>query len=158
LRGQAKATHPAAFEIPLEGTAPAAPTETPLAQFKDSVFEEFVTEQSAATTFAGTNADDKHKFLILTMVVHNLGPKGEFFQTKDQVKYVAESAAQSGLDPVSYLSPHRPWDLLWIPVGQSRAFQMVFRIPVADTRPRLACLSVDARGGQIIKLPVIEGK
>ena len=151
--GSSKILKPAGIVLPLEGARPPAPPRKALASLKDDFFLVSVTGQTAAERFAGVDADGD-RFLILDVTVKNAGKSGEFFQAPEQLKYAAADGSQRPPDAVSERGPRRPGALVWIPAGEERSFQVVFRIAAAERAPRLAYAGVSK--AEIIGLPPIE--
>jgi hypothetical protein len=147
---------PKGVTIAIEGTRPQPPAKSPVVSIKDSNFEVNVTEQRVADTFAGQSAGNGSRYLWLTLSVRNTGDKGDFFQPRRQVKHVAENAAQSEFDPATLKGPHSPPDMLWIPAGESRSFEAVFKIPAKETKPRLGYSGVSL--ARVLMLSPIEGQ
>ncbi len=148
--GSAKILKPAGIVIPLEGTRPPAPAAKALASVKDDFFLIAVTGQTAAERFAGEDAGND-RFLVLDVTVKNGGKGGEFFQVPEQLKYAAADGSQSPPDAVTERGPRRPGALVWIPAGEQRSFQVVFRIAREERAPRLAYAGVSK--AEVIELP-----
>ncbi len=156
VNGQSGVTRPDGLEFQLEGSAPRPGDAQAIGTIKDSIFNVEILDVSAQAQYGDSTAASGQKYFVLQVRVKNLSSTGETFQTKDQLKYTAESGRMIGLDHADYLSPHRPWDLLWIPKGETRAFDLVYLIPATDMRPRLAYASPDQGGGKIISLPGLQ--
>jgi Mg-chelatase subunit ChlD len=147
---------PRGLTFSLQGTRPQlADAAKPIAQISDDVYRVAVTAQQAVDSFAGQKPGNGGRFLVLDVTVKNAGNKGEFFQTKEQLKYAAEDGSQLPLSPATYAGPYRPTDLVWIPAGERRSFQVVFETKPGDKRPRLAFTGVSM--AKIIDLKPIEG-
>jgi Mg-chelatase subunit ChlD len=130
---------PKGLTIPLEGSRPAMRQRPAIASVDDDVYRISVVGQQAVDTFAGEKPPAEARFVVLDVTVANTGNRnGEFFQTKEQLKYVAPAGQQSELSPVTFNGPRRPAELVWIPPGERRTFQAVFEVPASETRPRLA--------------------
>jgi hypothetical protein len=145
---------PKGLTLTVEGTRPQPPARTPIVSIKDDIFEFNVVGQRVSDTFAGQSAGSGSRFLLLDVTVRNTGAQGEFFQTRRQIKHVAENGGQSEFDPVTLKGPHAPSDLLWIPPGEQRSFEAIFKIPVKETKPRLAYSGVSL--AQILTLSQID--
>ncbi|MBI4586274.1 MAG: VWA domain-containing protein [Planctomycetes bacterium] len=140
--GRSEIIRPRALTFSIEGVRPALPEPESLAKVEDGgIFEVGVLGQGAAAEFAGVKAEEE-KFLILDVLVKNRGEGTEFFQTREQLKYTAESGEQRGIDEASFQGPHPPADLLLVPGGERRRFQAVYKIPKSEKRPRLAYAGV----------------
>ena len=134
---------PKGMTLALEGKAPPASTERPLASVDDDNYRIQVVRQSQAAEIAGQPAPAGRKFLVLDVTVHNRGARnGEFFQTTQQLKYAAETGEQLPLSPVTFQGTRRPAELVWIPPTDRRSFQAVFEIGAGEKRPRLAFTGV----------------
>ena len=146
---------PKGMTLALEGKAPAASTEKPVASVDDENYRIQVVRQAQAATFANEAAPEGKKFLVLNVTVHNRGARnGEFFQTTQQLKYAAETGEQLELSPVTFQGVHRPAELVWIPPTDRRSFQAVFEVGAAEKRPRLAFTGVSK--AQVLNLNAVE--
>src|SRR6185295_18273327 len=94
-------------------------------------------------------------FLILDVLVTGAGLAGEMFQTVDQLQYTTEKGAQLPLHDATFKGPNPPGKLHLVPTGERRAFQVVYAVPAADRRPRLAYKGVTK--AQILELKPLEG-
>jgi hypothetical protein len=130
--------HPKPLSFLLEGKRPETAAAAPLAEIDDEIFKVGVTGQAVAAEFAGVKAPAGTTFLILDVVVTGAGKAGEMFQTAEQLRYATEKGVQLSLHEVSYRGPNPPAKLHLVPTGERRSFQVVFAIPAADRRPRLA--------------------
>ncbi|MHC4606699.1 MAG: zinc ribbon domain-containing protein, partial [Planctomycetota bacterium] len=119
--------HPKGLVFALEGKRPEVPPRKGFVEIDDEIFQVAVTKQEVAEAR-----------LILDITVKNSGGKGEFFQTTKQLQYIAESGARSPVHEASFSLLHRPAELVWIPKGEQRTFQVIFEIPKTDRKPRLA--------------------
>ncbi|MCZ6603117.1 MAG: VWA domain-containing protein, partial [Planctomycetota bacterium] len=129
--------HPKPLIFSLQGARPAPTKHEPILEIDDDVFHVSLVAQSLVDEFAGAQAGEGQKFLVLDFVVANSGEKGEFFQAPEQIQYVNEKGSKQNLDPVTSLGPYRPGSLVWIPTGERRAFQVVFGVAESD-RHRLS--------------------
>ena len=146
---------PKGMTLALEGKRPAPPGTPAIASVDDDTYRIQVLGQRAAAEFAGQAAGEGKKFLVLDMVVINQGHRnGEFFQTKEQLKYAAETGEQSPLSPATFEGVRRPPELIWIPPGERRAFEAAYEIGAAETRPRLAFTGVSK--AQVLNLKQLE--
>ena len=149
-----KELRPTGIRLNIEGTRPKLPDRKPLASVVDDNFRVAVTSQEARPDFAGEHAGEGSRFLVLDLAVANEGPRGEFFQAPEQLKYAAEDGGQIEIDAASARGAHPPAELLWIPAGERRAFQAVFRIDARETRPRLAYAGVSL--ADVLQLKALE--
>jgi Mg-chelatase subunit ChlD len=140
--GGKEAVRPAGIALALEGARPELADRKPLASLKDDNFKVAVVAQNVQPSFAGEEAGGGKKFLVLDLVVENGGRQGEFFQTLQQLKYAAEDGEEIEIDGSTSRGARAPADLLWIPAGERRAFQVAFRIGERETKPRLAYAGV----------------
>jgi hypothetical protein len=129
---------PKGLTLGVEGRRPAAPKVSPIATIDDKELLVTIAGQSMAASFAGKPAEDGFAFFVVDVVVHNRGKNGEHFQTPEMVKYVTARGQQVTIDPVSFEGPYRPTELIWIPAGEVRAFQAVYKVPANERKPRLA--------------------
>jgi hypothetical protein len=149
-----KVFQPTGFLIPLEGT-PAAPVERPaIASIDDDFFRVAVVRQDAAGQFADEEAGAGKIFFVIEVSVANGGKKGEFFQTREQIKYVASDGKQSALDEATFRALRRPEAPVWIPAGERRTFQVAYRIAAGEKRPRLAYSGISL--ARVVELKRIE--
>jgi Mg-chelatase subunit ChlD len=133
---------PAGLVFPVEGTRPKLADKVATVNISDDVYRIGVTGQQVVESFAGQKPTAGGQLLVLDVTVRNGGSKGEFFQTREQLKYAAEDGSQLPLSPATFAGPYRPTDLVWIPAGERRSFQVVFETKSGDKRPRLAFTGV----------------
>ncbi|MFQ5845937.1 MAG: hypothetical protein ACE5JG_13215, partial [Planctomycetota bacterium] len=138
LPGSGKVIRPKALTFTLQGKRAALPERRALVSIDDEVFGVQVTGQQVASGFAGEEAGPDTRFLVLDVTVANTGRKIEGFQTEQQLAYASEDGSRLGWDEVSFRGRRPPMRVLWIPQGERRSFQVVFRVPAGDTKPRLA--------------------
>jgi hypothetical protein len=139
-----KVVRPRGFTLPLEGNRPPlASISRPMAKTEDSVFFVYVMNQTLPATFAEQAPPAGTKWIVLDVVVATKSRQGEFFQTKEQLKIVNAAGQQSPPDAVSYQGVYQPAELVWIPQGERRAFQVVYPWPAEELAPRLAYNGVD---------------
>ena len=148
---------PQGITLSIGGTRPPLPDRTAVASAKDEIFEVAVVGQRAAGEFAGTKAEEGQQFLILDVTVNNIGKQQEFFQTKEQLKYVSELGAQVQMDAATVEGPRRPSDLIYVPAGERRTFQVAYRIASTETRPRLAYAAVTEGASKVLVLQPLSG-
>ena len=151
-----KVVRTAGLTFPLEGQRPVPPARSALANVKDSVFDISIFAQAQADEFAGVKAAAGKKFLIHDVVVKNLSPQQEFYQTIEQLKHLDERGVALAVDKVTFKGPRRPLELIYIPSGEQRTFQLVFQVAAGETKPRLAYASVTQGGSKALDLPVID--
>ena len=154
IPGTNKTLRPTALLLPLAGTRPPLAELKTTAAIRDDVFTVSVVGQSTRAAFAGARASAGNQFLVLDVVVENTGAKGEIFQTRSQLKHAAEGGSLSTFDPASYQGLRPPMDLLWVPAGQRRAFQVAYRIPSSERKPRLAYSGVSL--AKLVPLDAVE--
>ena len=109
-----------------------------VAAVDDDVYKVAVTGQRAVETFGGARPGDGEKFLVLDVNVQNVGKDGELFQTKEQLKCATADGQQREIAPATYQGVYRPTELVFIPPGERRSFQVAYAIPATETKPRLA--------------------
>ena len=146
------AKRPAGLTFALEGTRPALPRLQPVASAKDQIFQVAVTAQNVVEDFAGSKPQDGRKLLALDVSVANSTKGGEFFQVRQQLKYVTAKGEQLEMDPSTAQGPYPAGDVLWIPGGERRSFQIVYAIPADDRQPRLAYAAVSQGDSATIDL------
>jgi Mg-chelatase subunit ChlD len=150
-----QAKHPAPLVFALEGKRPALPERKAIVSMDDEMFKVAVTAQATASEFAGLKAEDDRQFLILDVTVANAGKSGEFFQTRAQLQYATEAGASVEMHEASTRPLHPAADIVWVPGGEQRSFQVAYAIPAQDKRPRL--LFSGAAAGQTLALPRLAG-
>lgn len=131
-------THPEPLLFVLEGKRPPLPERKAIASIKDDVFNVSVVGQTVLEEFAGVAAGSGKKFLVLDVAVANTSNKGDFIQTRDQFAYVLQNGNQIKIDELTLSGPYAPAELVRIPPGERRTFQLVYRIPAGETMARLA--------------------
>jgi hypothetical protein len=129
--------HPQPLVFELEGTRPEFPDSEPLAEVTDGGLEIRILSQSTAHEFAGAKPGEQSKFLILDLQVKNVGEGGEFFQTREQLKYLVGEET-TAIHEASFQGMHPPAELVWIPSYEVRAFQLVYEIPRTAKDHRLS--------------------
>jgi hypothetical protein len=147
--------HPAALVFALEGKRPEAPGTPAVAEVDDGVFKVSVLGQKVVSELPGQKTPAGSKFLVLDVVVKGNGTAGEQFQTAEQLRIATEKGAQLAAHESSYQGPRAAVKLLLVPPGELRRFDLVFAIPAADLRPRLAYRGVTK--AEILPLPALEG-
>lgn len=148
--------HPKPLVLALEGSRPAPPKRETIAKVDDDCFHLAVVGQAVTKKFAGEETGEEANYLVLDVVVRNSGGKGEWFQTVEQLRYAAEDGGQLPVQDVTFKGPRRPYEHVWIPAGETRAFQVVFEIPASETKPRLAYAGVSK--AETLTLRPISGK
>jgi len=143
---------PAALTFAIEGTRPALPSRPAIATAKDDVFDVAIVGQQSSSEFAGVKADDGQQFLILDITVRSIGKTQEFFQPRRQLKYTSESGEQTEADDATLQGPRAPSELIYIPAGDRRTFQMAYRIGTDQSRPRLAYAAVTEGASKVLTL------
>jgi Mg-chelatase subunit ChlD len=147
-----KEIRPDGLTFAVEGKRPTINPPAPIAKAADEVFAVSIIGQASPKDFAGVAPDEGQRLLVIDVSVKNNGKKQEFFQAKEQLKYAAESGEQSDPDDLTFAGVHRPPELIYIPVGEVRSFQLVYRIPASETRPRLAYAAVTEGGAAVLTL------
>ncbi len=104
----------------------------------DDTVEVAVTAQSAAESFAGIQAIDGKRFMVLDVTVSNAGDKPEFFQTSEQLQYVDARGRQSRPHRATFEGIYRPVENVWVPNGEKRSFQLAYLIDHNETQLRLS--------------------
>ncbi|MCC7350647.1 MAG: VWA domain-containing protein [Phycisphaerales bacterium] len=150
-----KTFRPKGIVLAIEGTRPPVPKPAAIATADDGLFNVAVTGQTVVVDYAGSQAPDGGRFLKLDLLVKNVSKQGELFQTGQQLQFVSQSGQQSQYDPASLQGLHPPMELLWIPAGEQRAFEVVYAIGADQTKPRLAYLS-PMGPGKILSLQPIQ--
>jgi hypothetical protein len=145
-----QAKKPAGLTFALEGTRPRVPQRPAILSMDDEMFKVAVTAQSTAAEFAGQKAAADRQFLVLDVTVANSAKGGDFFQTKAQLKYATETGESVAMDQASARSEHPGTDIVWVPGGERRSFQVVYQVPQKDRRPRL--LFTGATSAQTLNL------
>ncbi|MBI4604884.1 MAG: VWA domain-containing protein, partial [Planctomycetes bacterium] len=154
-QGAAQALRPRGLVFPLEGKRPQIPMRRALVAIDDGVFQVAVIGQAAAESFAGEAAGEGKAFLVLDVTVVNTGKGGETFQTLEQLKVATRTGEQLAADPASLRGLRPPAALLWIPEGEPRSFQVAFRVPADERKPRLAYSGVTL--AKVVDLPPLAG-
>jgi hypothetical protein len=143
---------PAGLTLPIEGTRPTLPALTPIAGTKDEIFDVAIARQERLDEFASVKSAAGTQFLVVDVTVRNIGAKQEFFQPKEQLKYVPDAGGQVAPDPATFKGPHPPTDLIYIPNGERRSFQLVYRVPANPTRARVRYASVTQGASKVLDL------
>jgi hypothetical protein len=144
-----------AITFPIEGTRPASAMPPAIAAAKDEVFDVSIVRQQVAAQFGQKNADDGKKFLVIDVLVKNLGKQQEFFQPKEQLKYADASGGTSEWDEATLAGLYPPSEQMYIPPGERRAFQIAYQIDANETRPRIAYGSVTEGASKVLTLPAL---
>ncbi|HEX8524742.1 MAG TPA: DUF4352 domain-containing protein [Tepidisphaeraceae bacterium] len=150
---EGKVIRPRGVTLALEGKRPTLPNPKPLAKIEDDIFVVNITNQNAADSFAGQDASNGNRFVVLDITVNNRGKDGEFFQTVEQLKLADASGGKLDPDPATQRGVHRPETLVWIPAGERRSFQVAYQMPTTETRPRLAYTGVSK--AEVIELAAL---
>lgn len=122
----------------LRGARPDPPEREAIVEIEDGTLHVSVVGQNVVREFGGTKAADKKKFLVLDALVTSTETSGDFFQTREQLKYATEKGTQLAFHSATLKGPRYPGDPMWIPTGERRVFQVVFEIPESDKKLRLA--------------------
>ena len=121
-------------------------------QLKDEMFQVAVGARRAAT-FAGEAAEEGKEFLVLEVGVENTGAGGEYFQPESQLQLALGEGELLGCDEITARGIHRPESELYVPAGERRRCELVFRV-VQGASPKLSFT-----GGSSIEqyaLPVVK--
>lgn len=145
----------AALVFPIEGKRPALANLPSLAGAKDEVFDVSIVRQQVAAQFAQKSADEGKKFLVLDVLVKNLGKQQEFFQAKEQLKYTDANGAQSDWDDATLEGLYPPSEQMYIPPGERRTFQIACQVGADETRPRVAYNAVTEGASKVLTLPAL---
>jgi len=132
---------PTGLELQLEGVGQRPPKRDSLLTINDDIFKVAIVSQTLLDSFADAKPA-KGRFLQLEVEVENAGRVGEFFQVKDQLKLVDESAAQLTTADVTFQGLRRPTPLVFVPASERRAFTVVYDVASSLSQPRLAYAGV----------------
>ena len=143
---------PPGLTFAIEGTRATLPERIAIAHADDEVFDLSIVGQQASNQFAGTKADDGQQFIAITATVKNHGSKQEFFVPKDQLKYVTASGGQDNYDDLTLQGPRPPGEQMYIPPGEQRTFQLVYRESVQENKPRVAYAAVTEGASKVMTL------
>ncbi len=83
-------------------------------------------------------AVDGRRGVVLRIRTTNGGRQGELLQPFAQWQLVAESGATFAVAPTTRALPLAPTEVLWIPTGATRVFELAFDAPDSLARPRVA--------------------
>ncbi|HEY0009733.1 MAG TPA: hypothetical protein VGB55_13475, partial [Tepidisphaeraceae bacterium] len=148
-----KLIHPAALTLPIEGARPQQATDAkPILTIDDEVFLVQILRQQRLGEFAGVKAADGQTLLVLDVAVQNRGEAGETFQTRDQIRHMAADVQNECL-PITWSGPRAATELLFIPPGERRSFQMVFAVPASESATKLGYNGISK--GEILDLPAV---
>lgn len=145
---------PTGIELLVDGRNITPPKRDAVVAIDDDLFKVAIVGQTTATEFAGVKP--KGRFLVLDIEVRNAGRQGEFFQVKEQLKVVNEQGAMMTIDDATFAGVRRPTPLVYLPATEQRAFQVVYDVPVAMARPRLAYAGIAL--AKVFDLPAIGGE
>jgi hypothetical protein len=143
---------PAGLTLPIEGTRPTLSAPMSIAGAKDEAFEVSIVRQQKLDEFAGVKSGSGSQLLVLDVTVQNLSKTQEFFQPKDQLKYVPDTGGQVAFDPATLKGTHPPTDLIYIPAGERRSFQVAYRVPAKQTNPRVMYAAVTQGASKVLDL------
>jgi von Willebrand factor type A domain-containing protein len=149
LPGSGKVIRPGILVFPLQGKRPEPEERPALVSIVDDVFRVDVTGQQAQV------GEGDASFLALSVTVANVGKRGETFRPHAQLSCVDASGASHAVDPASAASAHPPLELLWIPAGERRSFEVLFRLPASGEKRRLSYRGVSM--AKILDLPPVSG-
>lgn len=130
---------PAAIRLPLQGEEPGEPAAVGLWSVRDDTLEVTLAEMRVAERFAGVDAAAGQRFVVLDVIVTNHGERPEWFQTGEQLRYVDARGRQSAPHEATFAGPRRPTQPhVWVPDGETRAFQVAYLVADDERSPRLA--------------------
>ncbi len=133
-----KVVHPQPVLFDLAGAPePPGPPSKALLSIKDDVFRVELTGLAVQARFHDQPAGKGFQWLVLDVSVANTGRGGEFFRPHEQMLYADADGGEVPIHRHAGLGPRRPMELLWIPPGQRRAFQALYRIGAAERQGRL---------------------
>lgn len=144
---------PEGLSLPLEGVRPPEPNPRRIASAKDEIFDVAIVNETAANEFGGVKAPEGQRFVVLDALVKNNGKKQEFFQPKEQLKYVNAAGEQLQYDDASLTGPTPPAEQMYVPPGESRAFQVAYGVGAGENSPRLAYSAVTEGASKVLTLP-----
>lgn len=147
-------SRPQGIAIPIDGKRPKLEVRKAVLAIQDDVFDVAVTGLTAPGELAGQVADEGQGFLALDVTISNTGKKGEFFQPLEQLKIVLAAGTLIAVDPAALQGVRAPLPLIWIPPGERRSFQAVYRVPTAEAKLRLAYAGVSLQ--KTLDLPAME--
>jgi len=126
----------AALHFTVAGTPPSlAPARLPL-QIKDEMFQVGIAARRTAEC-AGEKAPDGQSFIVLDVIAENTGAGPEYFQPHSQLALVDPEGGVVEVDELTARDVHRPEDIVFVPAGARRRFELVFRCPNGATAPKL---------------------
>lgn len=118
------------------GGGPAKPTAWTMSlKLSDEMFKVAVGVRRAAT-FAGEAAGEGMDFVVLDVGMENTGKGGEYFQPESQLQLVTGEGELLGCDEITGRGAHRPEAELYVPAGERRRCELVFRV-ASGTSPKL---------------------
>lgn len=145
---------PEPIDLPLRGVPPALPAHEPIERIEDDTIAVELLDQRVAEAFAGTEAGDDERFLVLEVAVHGIGDRPEFFQALEQLQYVDESGQMHALHEATFAGVRRPSERVWIPDGETRRFEIAYQIGRDQRRPRLAYHGFTL--AEVVMLPALD--
>jgi len=149
LPGSGEVIRPKLLIFAIEGRRPALPERPALVSIDDEVFRVTVTGQRALTGEGGA------RFHELSVTVQNTGERGETFRPLAQLAYVDTKGTEHAVASASAAAVHPPMELLWIPNGERRSFEVWFAVPEGEQKPRLSYRGVSL--AKILDLPPVAG-
>ena len=105
-------------------------------QIKDEMFQVGIAARRTPE-FAGEKAADSQTFFVLDVIAENTGGGAEYFQPRSQLSLTDPAGAAVEADEITARGAHRPEDIVFVPAGAHRRFELVFRMPALPTPPKL---------------------
>ncbi len=96
----------------------------------------YAVRHSTATTFAGENANEGERFLIVDIELQNTRSDGAEFTPKDQLVWF-DQGSEIPLDEISAKGALAPARYFHLTPGECCAFQAVWRVPAKATKVEL---------------------
>ena len=117
----------APVRLPVRGGAAQPAPWTMSLRLTDEMFKVAVGARRTAS-FAGETAGEGKEFVVLDVGVENTSGGGEYFQPVEQLQLVDAESGLSACDEATWRGPRRPPASLYVPAGERRRFELVFRV------------------------------
>jgi hypothetical protein len=151
-----KQVRPEGLTFELEGASVPPTGGTAIAQAQDGIFDVAIMGQQATDAFGGAKADEGRRFVVLDVRVRNLNKQQEFFQPREQLKFVTAAGEQVEYDEAASLAGmHPPAQQMYIPAGAQRRFELAYGVGADEARPRVAYAAVTEGASKVLTLPVL---